>query len=211
MEERTLGMAGVDETGRGSCFGPVICCAVVFPVDGIPEVLRDRLGDSKEISAPRRKDIARELSRHVAYAFGAASAREIDRLNPRVGTLLAMRRAVLRLPGRPSQAVIDGRDIPDGLPCQAEAIVRGDASVPEISAASILAKVFRDHLVTRLAPLYPEYGLERHAGYGTKAHFQAIQEKGPTPHHRRSFLRKLLGSEIENQSLEVELLPGGTR
>lgn len=183
-------IAGLDEAGRGSCFGPVICCAVVFHEEVSPDEIPG-LDDSKRISARKREALFDVLSGKTWHSFGAASAAEVDCLNPRVATLLAMRRAVLRLPVPVGKLLVDGRDCPAGLGCPSEAVVGGDALVPEISAASILAKVFRDRLLKILAGRYPGYGLERHKGYGTAAHFEAIYRHGLTPLHRRSFLRKL--------------------
>ncbi|MDR3516284.1 MAG: ribonuclease HII [Azospirillaceae bacterium] len=189
--------AGVDEVGRGSCFGPVVTCAVVFPDDGLDPVLAAGLGDSKVLSRRTREDLADQLCRCVRFAFGAASAAEVDAVNPLQATMRAMARAIERLDARMRNprvplryVIVDGRDYPP-VTIPGETVIKGDALVAEISAASILAKVFRDRLVARMATRYPGYGLERHAGYGTAAHFAAIARLGPTPHHRQTFLRKL--------------------
>lgn len=186
-----LRLVGVDETGRGSCFGPVVTCAVAFPPGGLDPALADRLDDSKKLSPARREELAAALRPVVACAFGAASAREVDALNPLRATMLAMRRAVSRLGLPEAWAVVDGPYYPPGMPCAGRALVRADASVREVMAASILAKVFRDGLVATFSSRLPGYGLERHAGYGTKAHFDAVARLGPTRHHRLTFLRRV--------------------
>lgn len=191
--ERPAGrtVVGVDETGRGSLFGPVVTCAASFPPEGIPEALRARLGDSKALSPRARAEVAKALAATVPHAFGAASAAEVDALNPLRATMLAMSRAVARLgPGEGCWVVVDGPWMPD-VPHPGEALVKADASVEEVMAASILAKEFRDGMVRRMALRHAGYGLERHAGYGTRAHFDAIRSLGPTAHHRRTFLRRL--------------------
>lgn len=190
MSSRHNGLIiGVDETGRGALFGPVVVCALGFPA-GQPGAGCVGLTDSKALSRPRREALAAVLHADASFAFGCASAAEVDALNPLRATLLAMTRAVSRLRCPIARVLVDGRDYPP-LAWPGEAVIKGDATVPQISAASILAKVFRDALVARLAQRYPGYGLDRHAGYGTAAHFAAITRLGPTPHHRRTFLRKL--------------------
>lgn len=176
---RTL-VAGVDEVGRGPLAGPVVACAVIL--FEVPPGLRD----SKQLAPAARARLVPLVRRAGAVAIGAASVREIDRLDIRRATWLAMQRAVARLPVRPTRVLVDGRDVPDfGIP--AEAIVGGDATVPEIMAASIVAKELRDHAMRRLARRYPGYGFERHVGYPTVEHRQALRLLGPTLHHRRSF------------------------
>ncbi len=173
-------IAGVDEVGRGPLAGPVVACAVVLRE--IPE----GLADSKRLTAARRRVLAETVRRCGWVALGAASVAEIDRLDILRASLLAMRRAVLRLPLRPDRVLVDGRHPPDLEP-PVECIVGGDARIPEIAAASIVAKVVRDRLMARLAARHPAYGFERHAGYPTAAHRQALRRFGPCPHHRRSF------------------------
>lgn len=192
MARRTT--VGVDETGRGSCVGPVVTCAVAFRPGGPSQALADRLGDSKALSGRRRAEAAAMLEAEARFAFGAASAREVDSLNPLRATMLAMARAVGRLGVADPYVIVDGPYFPDGLGCPGEAVVRADGTVPEVMAASILAKVFRDRLIARLAGRLPGYGLERHAGYGTKAHFDAVRVLGASPHHRVTFLRKALAT-----------------
>ena len=178
-----LRSAGVDEVGRGPLAGPVVAAAVILPrgyeLAG--------LTDSKRLSARRREALAAILREEAeCWALGSASAGEIDVLNIHHATLLAMRRAVLALPRAPEQLMVDGRFTPEG-PWRATAVVGGDATVPSISAASIIAKVARDALLGELHGQYPAYGFDCHAGYPTPAHLAALSEYGPCPEHRRSF------------------------
>jgi len=175
--------AGVDEVGRGPLAGPVVAAAVILPQGYVLAGLTD----SKRLSARRREALAVILREEAeCWALGSASAAEIDALNIHHATLLAMRRAVLALPQAPEQLMVDGRFTPEG-PWRATAVVGGDATVPSISAASIIAKVARDGLLTELHGRYPAYGFDRHAGYPTPAHLAALSEHGPCPEHRRSF------------------------
>ena len=179
-------VAGVDEVGRGPLAGPVGVGAVILDPDDLPE----GLDDSKALSAERREALSEAIyakSRCVAIAF--ASVAEIDALNIRGATLLAMARAINALSLRADFALVDGRDIPGGLCCPARAIVRGDARSASIAAASIVAKVARDALMRRLDAVCPGYGFARHAGYATREHIEALARLGPTPFHRRSFRR----------------------
>lgn len=184
------GTAGVDEAGRGPLAGPVIAAAVILPEGhGL-----DGLADSKQLSESRREALAAEIRRvAIAWAIGRAEVDEIDRLNILQASLLAMRRAVDGLTERPALALIDGNRCPE-LECPAEAIVKGDARVPAISAASILAKVTRDQEMLTLDARYPQYQFARHKGYPTRAHLQALAEHGVSPVHRRSFgpVRRIL-------------------
>jgi ribonuclease HII len=185
------GLVGVDETGRGSLFGPVVTCAVAFPLGGLPAALARSLADSKALSARERERVAADLTPLVPHAFGAASAAEVDLLNPLRATMVAMARAVRRLgPPVGSEVVVDGPHAP-ALALPTKAMVRADSQVAEVMAASILAKVFRDRLVASLSARHPGYGLERHAGYGTRAHAEALATLGPTRHHRLTFLRRI--------------------
>jgi ribonuclease HII len=174
----------MDEVGRGPLAGPVVAAAVVFPLDVRP--LRG-LRDSKLLSAARREALAARIRCvALAVAVGAASVHEIDRVNIRRATVLAMRRALARLPVQPQHLLIDGLPIPDlGLPHQA--IVDGDVHCHSIAAASIIAKVVRDRLMQRLDHRYPRYGWGTNRGYGTEEHLAAIDRFGPTPHHRYTF------------------------
>jgi ribonuclease HII len=173
-------IAGVDEVGRGPLAGPVVAAAVILlhPLEG--------LADSKTLCAEERERLAGLLRAHARIGVGAASVAEIDRINILRASLLAMRRAVLRLGCLPDLALIDGNQAPD-LPCPVKTIVDGDALEPAISAASIIAKVTRDRLMRRLAERYPGYGWETNVGYATTAHRAAIWQLGVCCHHRRSF------------------------
>ncbi len=176
-------IAGVDEVGRGPLAGPVITAAVILPVDyDLP-----RLTDSKKLTAKRRESLSNDIKEQaLAWAFGEASVAEIDRLNILHATMLAMQRAVKSLSITPESVLVDGNRTPDfGLP--AKAIVGGDGIEPAISAASIIAKIARDKLMSGYALEYPHYGFERNSGYPTKQHRQALIEFGVTPIHRRSF------------------------
>ncbi len=180
---RTGLIAGVDEAGRGPLAGPVVAAAVILdqrlPIAG--------LADSKKLSARMRARLFDEIrAKALCCAIAQASVDEIDRLNILGATMLAMQRAVTGLRLRPAKVLVDGNRIPV-LDVLAEAIVRGDALVPSISAASILAKVYRDRLCTDLHQRYPDYGFDAHKGYGTEAHMLALQRHGACPEHRRSF------------------------
>ena len=178
-------VAGVDEVGRGPLAGPVVAAAVVF-APCRRRVVRG-VRDSKVMTAAERAAAAvRIRDRAVAWAVAAASVREIDRINIRRASALAMRRALARLPSLPEQILIDGLPLPE-LGHEHEAIVDGDARCYSIAAASILAKVVRDHLMVRLARRYPGFLWERNKGYTTHAHVRALRALGPTPHHRISF------------------------
>lgn len=177
-------IAGLDEVGRGPLAGPVVACAVVLRPDrGI-----DGADDSKVLDRAKRESLA-EAVRGVALAvsLGAASVREIDRLNILRATTLAMKRALAGLPERPDHVVVDGLPV-KGLGCEHDAVVGGDGLVHTISCASIVAKVVRDDLMRRLARRYPGFGWDTNAGYGTAAHRAALEELGATPHHRQTFL-----------------------
>ncbi|MDX6750944.1 ribonuclease HII [Geminicoccaceae bacterium 1502E] len=173
-------LVGIDEVGRGPLAGPVVAAAVILrePVEG--------LADSKTLSAARRLVLAAAIRENAWIGIGAASVPEIERINILQATFLAMRRALARLPVQATRCVIDGNKAPPlGLPT--ECVVGGDAIVPAISAASIVAKVTRDRLMHRLALRHPGYGFERNVGYGTREHLDALGRLGPTGHHRRGF------------------------
>lgn len=183
-------IAGVDEVGRGPLAGPVVAAAVILD----PQQPIEGLADSKAISEQKREKLAILIrERAIAWALGRAEHEEIDSINILQASLLAMRRAVLALSPQPEFALIDGNRCPS-LPCPAEAIVKGDATVAAISAASILAKVSRDQEMLELDLQYPGYGFASHKGYPTKAHLGALASLGVTPIHRRSFgpVKKLL-------------------
>ncbi len=181
-------LLGVDEVGRGPLAGPVVAAAVVFPLGCA--ALRG-LRDSKLLPrAVREKLAARVLARALAFGVGAASSREIDRLNIRVATALAMRRAIAhairRGPLPPHRILIDGLPLPE-VGYTHDALVDGDALCHSVAAAGVLAKTVRDLLMRRLARRYPGYGWETNVGYGTPDHHAGLLERGPTCHHRRTF------------------------
>ena len=180
-------VAGVDEAGRGPLAGPVVAAAVVFPA-GVPDWLRPLLDDSKKLTAAARLTAfdALHAGASVEIGVGAASVAEIARLNILRASLLAMRRAVLRLPRLPDLALVDGNQAPD-LPCPVECCIGGDGLSLSIAAASVVAKVVRDRAMARLAARYPAYGWLANAGYGTAAHRAALRRVGPCRHHRAAF------------------------
>jgi len=181
--------AGVDEVGRGSLFGPVFAAAVILPTAALAPLAAAGLTDSKKLTPRRRAHLVpriRQLA--LAWAIGQASAAEIDRCGIRPATERAMRRALQRLPWPPRMLLVDGVLPLRGWEGEQITLVAGDCRCAAIAAASVLAKEERDALLRRLATRFPGYGLERHAGYGTLHHRQAILELGPTSLHRRSFL-----------------------
>lgn len=176
-------VAGVDEVGRGPLAGPVVAAAVILdpacPIDG--------LKDSKRLSPRRRETLAGQIeSAALAWALGRAEVEEIDAINILQASLLAMQRAVAALPLAPELVLVDGNQCPR-LGCPAQAVVKGDALVAAISAASIVAKVSRDREMLELDARYPGYGLAQHKGYPSKAHLAALQALGVSPVHRRSY------------------------
>jgi ribonuclease HII len=177
------GLAGVDEAGRGPLAGPVLAAAVVLDADS-PIA---GLADSKQLTARRRELLAVQIRRRArAWGVGRAEVEEIDAINILQATLLAMQRACAALGFVPDRVLVDGLHCP-ALGCPVEAVIGGDASVPAISAASILAKVARDREMEALDQRYPGYGFARHKGYGTPEHLKALQRLGPSPIHRLSF------------------------
>ena len=183
--EMALGtrVAGVDEAGRGPLAGPVAAASVVLDLARIP----DGLNDSKVLSAARRAALFDVIHATAHVGIGWASVAEIDALNIRAASLLAMQRAVLGLGFVPDAALIDGNACPEGLPCPGVTLIKGDAKSLSVAAASIIAKVARDRLMAGLARAHPGYGWEVNQGYPTAAHLAALQDMGVTPHHRRSF------------------------
>ncbi len=176
-------VAGVDEAGRGPLAGPVVAAAVILddkaPIRG--------LADSKKLTALRRERLYDDImAKALCCSIAQASVEEIDQLNILQATLLAMRRAVQGLRLKPNKVLVDGNRLPS-LDVLTEAVVGGDALVPAISAASILAKVTRDRLLLTLHEQYPAYGFDRHKGYGTAEHLRALNTLGPLPEHRKSF------------------------
>lgn len=184
-------VCGVDEAGRGPLAGPVCAAAVILP----PNVEIPGLNDSKKLSDKKRRELFPVIQeKALAYGIAFADHREIDDINILQATYLAMERAMQQLSVKPDIALIDGNRAKDfGLPVQT--IVHGDSLSASIAAASVLAKVTRDDLMLKMAQEYPGYGFEIHKGYGTKAHYAALQELGPSPVHRMTFLKKLYGTK----------------
>jgi len=187
-------VAGIDEAGRGPLAGPVFAAAVILdpsrPIAG--------LADSKMLAAPRREELAARIrEKSLAWCVASATVDEIDSLNILQATMLAMRRACEGLSLRPLQALVDGNCIPRGLGCATQAIIKGDATVAAIAAASILAKTARDADCVVLHQHYPQYQFDQHKGYGTALHLSRLLAHGPCPAHRRSFapVRRLLSPE----------------
>ena len=177
-------VCGIDEAGRGPLAGPVVAAAVILPAGyELPG-----LNDSKKLTARKREQLYTALMQdeRVQKCIAQATVAEIDELNILRATHLAMRRAAEGLPGGADFCLIDGLPVP-GFPLPSRSLVKGDARCPSIAAASILAKVWRDHYMLELHREFPAYGFDRHAGYGTRAHMQAIHEHGVTIHHRRTF------------------------
>ncbi len=184
-------MAGVDEVGRGCLFGPVVAASVVLEENAIAMFEEIGVKDSKQLSPKRRQTLAKEIKNiAIAYHISYASSQEIDRLNILKASLLAMQRSITKLSVTPQLCLVDGNKKIPNLTIPQKTIVGGDRSSPLIAAASILAKVWRDQLIIRLATKYPHYDLENNKGYGTKKHRHALQQYGPCFHHRRSFKLK---------------------
>ena len=184
-------ICGVDEAGRGPLAGPVCAAAVILPLNAdIPG-----LNDSKKLSDKKRRELFPIIQdKAIAYGIGFADHKEIDEINILQATFLAMERAVAQLCVKPDLLLIDGNREKDfGIPVKT--VVHGDSLSASIAAASVLAKVSRDDLMLNMAQEYPQYGFEIHKGYGTKAHYQAIEANGVSPIHRMTFLKKLYGTE----------------
>ena len=184
-------ICGVDEAGRGPLAGPVCAAAVILP----DHLELPGLNDSKKLSDKKRRELFPLIKEQaIAYGIGLASEKEIDEINILQATYLAMERAISQLEGKADLALIDGNRATDfGLPVKT--VVKGDSLSASIAAASILAKVTRDDMMEAYANDYPGYGFEIHKGYGTKAHYAALTEKGPSPIHRMTFLKKFYGEK----------------
>lgn len=204
--ENTLNgrIAGIDEAGRGPWAGPVVAGAVVILDRNIEKSLLEELDDSKKLTAKKREKLYQtlfeeEAKGRIAIGIGEASAREIDEMNILQATFLAMKRAAQALKIKPDAAIIDGNQNPKNFPVQTKTVIKGDAKSYSISAASIVAKVYRDRLMSDLAKKYPFYGFEKNAGYGTAAHIKGLNEHGICAEHRCSYkpIKKVLGISDE--------------
>lgn len=185
----SLRLCGVDEAGAGPLAGPVYAAAVILP----PGLTLPWLNDSKKLTERRREQLFSQIQEQAAaWAVATASVEEIDEMNILNARMLAMERAISQLDPRADFALIDG-NCSRGITCPNETLVKGDSRSASIAAASILAKVSRDHYMMELAERYPQYHFERHKGYGTKLHYEMIAQYGLCPAHRRTFLRKRHG------------------
>ncbi len=191
IQKGCTAICGVDEAGRGPLAGPVCAAAVMLP----PHVEIPGLNDSKKLSDKKRRELFPIIQeKAMAYGIAFASHEEIDEINILQATYLAMERALAQLPVRPDMVLIDGNRTKDfGLPVQT--VIHGDSLSASIAAASVLAKVTRDNLMLEMARSFPEYGFEIHKGYGTKAHYEALEIHGPCKIHRMTFLKKLYGTK----------------
>lgn len=175
-------VAGLDEVGRGPLAGPVVSAAVVLDLKRVPAGLTD----SKALAPEQREALFDKILATAHVGIASISHSDVDSINIRQASLLAMCRALAALPCTPDMALVDGND-PPNLPCKVEAIIKGDASIASIAAASIVAKVVRDRLMARLGAIYPVYGFHTNAGYGTRSHLSALASDGPCPFHRMTF------------------------
>ena len=186
-EQGYTAVCGVDEAGRGPLCGPVVAAACILPCG----LVLEGLNDSKKLSEKKRDILFEQIKENaIAYSIAGASVEEIDNLNILEATLLAMRRAIDGLSVKADFALIDG-NVSRDFPIDAKAVISGDATSPSIAAASILAKVTRDRMCIELDAAYPQYGIAKHKGYGTKVHMQALREHGASPIHRKQFVRFL--------------------
>ena len=185
-------VAGVDEAGRGPLAGPVVAAAVILDPDRIP----DGINDSKKLTHKRREAVFLDILANARVAWAMQGAASIDRVNIRQATLAAMTQAVSGLPHAADMVLVDGRDVPEALADRGRALIGGDGLSLSIAAASIVAKVVRDRLMTRACTVFPGYGFSAHAGYGTAAHLDALRRLGPCALHRQSFapIRDLLAA-----------------
>ena len=177
-------LAGVDEVGRGSLIGPVYAAAVILN----KSINKKLLKDSKSLTKDKREELDKYIKENSIWAIGQASTKEIEKINILHASLLAMKRAILRLNKKPSLVLIDGNKLPDLKNYNLKYIIKGDLRVPSISAASIIAKVSRDKFITKLSKQFNNYGWDTNSGYGTKQHLRAIKQFGITKHHRKTFL-----------------------
>ncbi|MDZ4875870.1 MAG: Ribonuclease HII [Chroococcidiopsis cubana SAG 39.79] len=202
-------IAGVDEVGRGALFGPVVAAAVVLPPSALKELVAAQIRDSKKLSRDRRLKLAAHICQvALDWRIGFATSAEIDRINILQASLLAMKRAVLKLKIQPELCLVDGRQPIKDLLIPQQAIVKGDEQSLAIASASIVAKVWRDALITRLAVKYPQYDLVTNKGYGTQRHIEGLQQHGPCRLHRLTFrpcqLKKVGSREQGNRGAEEQ-------
>ena len=176
-------LAGVDEVGRGSLIGPVYAAAVIFK----DNINKKKLNDSKKISKKKRELLEKYIKKNSYWSIGSASLKEIERLNILNASLLAMKRAIKKLKVKPKKILIDGNKIPKMKNYNLKFVIKGDQKIPEISAASIIAKVSRDRLMKKMSKNNIDYSWDKNAGYGTKDHLSAIKKLGVTKHHRKKF------------------------
>ncbi len=176
-------IAGVDEVGRGSLIGPVYAAAVILKKN----ININLLKDSKKISKNRREILSKYIKKNSIWAIGSASIREIEKINILNASLLAMKRAIKKLRLKPKRVIVDGNRSPDLKNYEIKKVIKGDEKIPEISAASIIAKVERDKLMKRMSASFKDYGWDTNAGYGTKDHIKAIKKLGVTRFHRKTF------------------------
>ena len=176
-------IAGVDEVGRGSLIGPVYAAAVILN----KKINKKELKDSKKLSKIKREILAKYIKKNSIWAIGSASLKEIEKINILNASLLAMKRAIIKLKKKPTLVLIDGNKLPKMKNYKLKSIIKGDQKISEISAASIIAKVSRDRLVTNLSKKFIKYNWSKNAGYGTKDHLAAIKKYGITKYHRKTF------------------------
>jgi ribonuclease HII len=187
-EDPNLGIvAGIDEAGRGPLAGPVVAASLYVPPENRQHPVWKEVHDSKKLTPIKREILFPIICSQAVFGIGLARADEIDELNILQATFLAMRRAIEHMNLIPHIVLIDGNRLPPHLPCHGQTLVRGDSLSVSIAAASILAKVTRDRLMTELHTDFPAYGWDRNAGYGTPEHLTALEAYGPCPHHRKSF------------------------
>lgn len=188
-------VAGVDEVGRGALFGPVVAAAVIFPASTLPQLAIAGVKDSKQLSHLRRLKLTQKIQGlALDWTIGYATSSEIDQINILQASLLAMKRAVLKLKVQPDLCLVDGNQSLPDLPVPQQTMIKGDERSLEIAAASVVAKVWRDELIVRFAAKYPDYDLGANKGYGTPRHRLALLQHGPSPLHRMSFSPCQLGS-----------------
>ena len=176
-------VAGVDEVGRGSLVGPVCAAAVIFKKN----IDKTKIKDSKKLSKEKRNILEKYIKKNSIWSVGSASLKEIEKLNILNASLLAMKRSIKKLKIKPTSTLIDGNKLPEMKGYKLKSVIRGDQKISEISAASIIAKVARDRLITNMSKKFKEYAWDKNVGYGTKEHLKAIKKFGITKHHRKNF------------------------